>query len=335
MSDDRATGTPDERLYALAGAQHQLVTWEQARSCGLSSRALRSRIAAGRLLLHRAPCVYGLPGVADSRLRYVMGAVLAFGRNAFASHSTAAWLHGLPLPPDSDGELEVTVPLGRFGDSAGVWLHRSGLLGESDITTSFGVCVGSVERTIVDLSGRLDAGALRDLTEDALRRRVTSLGRIEGCIRRLGRAPGRSPKKVGAVLAACTPAGHERESVLEDFVFEAIGRFGLPLPRCQRRVTVAGRRYRLDMSYEDPMIAIEADGFDTHGRRAQFDRDRVRGNDVTLAGYTLLAFTSAFTDWQIAATVAQALGLDAPPEPASPLTFAAWQERRVCSPGRA
>jgi hypothetical protein len=67
------------------------------------------------------------------------------------------------------------------------------------------------------------------------------------------------------------------------------------------------------------------DGFEYHTGRAAFDRDRTRGNDIALAGYLVLRITAAFTDWQIAKTVADALGLAAPARPDRELTFAAWR----------
>jgi hypothetical protein len=187
------------------------------------------------------------------------------------------------------------------------------------------VPVAAPERTIVDLSSRLSLTRLGTMTDDAVRRGMTTHGRIAACAARLGVAPGRSPSKVHRMLAARVPGMGERESDLEDFVYESIRRFGLPLPRCQHWVAFEGKRYRTDFCYPDcdPPVVIEADGFDTHGRRSQFDVDRVRGNGIELAGFRRLGFTSAFTDWQIAADVARAIGRPVPPRPVHQRTFAA------------
>jgi hypothetical protein len=81
------------------------------------------------------------------------------------------------------------------------------------------------------------------------------------------------------------------------------------------------------------LLALEAQGFDAHGRRAQFDADALRGNELQLAGFRVLEFTSAFTDRQIAQQVAEALGLPQPPIVGETLTFAAWLHRleRECA----
>jgi hypothetical protein len=185
---------------------------------------------------------------------------------------------------------EVTVALERTPRIAGVRLHRSGLLVERD---------------------------------------VTEIDRIPATATRLGRAPGRSPRKLQPLIDARIASGGDRESHVEDFVYEAIRRFALPLPLCQHWIDVNGRRYRLDMAYDDAKVAIEVDGFDPHRGRNSFDGDRARGNDITLAGYTLLRFTSASTDWRIATTIAEALRMPRPTRPDHELTFAAWS--RVCA----
>jgi hypothetical protein len=157
-----------------------------------------------------------------------------------------------------------------------------------------------------------------------LRRRITTLGRLYWTLKRLPPAPRRSPKRVRPVLQQRLERGVQQESPLEDFVFESIRKFGLPLPLSQHVVERGGRRYRLDLCYLDPPLAVEVDGFEHHRDRPQFDADRLRGNDVSLAGFTLLRFTSAFSDWRIAATIAEALGLPIPAKPSEEVPFSSW-----------
>jgi hypothetical protein len=276
------------------------------------------------MLVRVFPTVLGVAGSVDSEARRVMAAILAAGATAFASHRTAAAMHESPLPIVTDAPIEVTVVLERRPRVSGVRVHRSGLLVERDITAIDGVPVSTVERMIVDLSSRLTVATLGRVLDDAVSRRTTTLGRVQWCASRLPRAPGRSPKTLDEVLAPRLAQLVARESRLEDFVYEAIGRFALPLPRCQVPIAVDGANYRLDMAYQRERIAIEADGFEYHGGRSAFDRDRARSNALALAGYTTLRFTSVFTDWQIATTVARALRLGPPQRPPRELTFAAW-----------
>jgi hypothetical protein len=317
----------DERANALMLSQHGVASRQQLLDTGLSTKALRVRVEQHRFVVMHAGRVFRLANAPSTIAQTANAAVLAAGKTAFASHSTGAAMFLLPAPTQL--RPEVTTVLERFVRIDGVRAHRSGLLVERDITTVEGVPVATPERTVLDLSGRLTETQLGHLVDEALRQRITTLSRIAICAQRLPRAPGRSPKKVAVIVDRRVRSGGTKESTLEDFVYDAIGRFGLPLPRCQYWVTVGARRYRLDMAYERARIVIEVDGFDPHRGRAMFDSDRLRGNDVTLAGYTLLRVTSAFTDWNIATTVARALRLPLPDPPDRERTVDDWL--RVCS----
>jgi predicted transcriptional regulator of viral defense system len=189
----------DTRIAAIAARQHRLVHRAQVYEAGLRRGALRSRVERGIYVEHR-PGVFALAGAEGSPLQRIMGAVLAVGPTAFASHVSALYVHGLVEFASGAVPLEATVVLERRPKVPGVRVHRSGLLVEHDITNVTGIPVASVERTIVDLSSRRTPDALARLLDEALRRRLTSLGRVVRCAARLPRAPGRSPKTLAEVL---------------------------------------------------------------------------------------------------------------------------------------
>jgi hypothetical protein len=165
----------DEVIFKHQATQQGLVTFGQLRDAGLSRAAIRHRLERGMLVRVRSQ-VYAHPATVPSFERDVVAAVLAAGPTAFASHLTAARLRQLPAP-DSP-KIEVSTALERQPRVDGARMHRSGLLDASDVTEMLGVLVASVERTIVDVSGRLDRAALGRVVDDALRRRLTS---IRGC----------------------------------------------------------------------------------------------------------------------------------------------------------
>ncbi len=322
--------TPDLRVCALQREQYGLVTRRQARAAGLSYAALRRRISKGVLLeLHAG--VLADAAVDPSFEQRALAAVLAAGEPSFASHDTAAQLWRLPLPRPA--AIEITTTLERSPQISGARRHRSGLLVDTDVTVVRQIPRATPERTIVDLSSRLTIRELGRLTDDALHRHITSLGRIRASAMRLPAAPGRSPKKLFEMLARRLPNAEQRESRLEDFVFEALHRHRLALPVCQHVVWHRAKKRRIDCCYPHASLALEAQGFDAHGRRGQFDADALRGNELQLAGFRVLEFTSAFTDRQVAEQVAEALGLPQPPVVGEPLTFAAWLDRleRECA----
>jgi very-short-patch-repair endonuclease len=82
---------------------------------------------------------------------------------------------------------------------------------------------------------------------------------------------------------------------------------GLPELVQQHRVTIGNRRYRIDLAYPEKKLAIELDGWDTHRHRSAFDEDRARANELVVAGWHVLRFTSTMTNDQAVATVQAAL----------------------------
>ena len=82
---------------------------------------------------------------------------------------------------------------------------------------------------------------------------------------------------------------------------------GLPEPVQQQPVAIGNRHYRIDLAYPEHKIAIEIDGWEYHRSRSAFEDDRNRANDLVVAGWHVLRFTSDITDAQAVATVAAAL----------------------------
>jgi very-short-patch-repair endonuclease len=92
----------------------------------------------------------------------------------------------------------------------------------------------------------------------------------------------------------------------------------------QHRVTVRGRERRIDLCYPDLKVALEAEGFDHFRLRERHDSDALRGNALKLAGFLVLEFTTAFSDWEIARDVAEAIGHPVPTRPARAISFEEW-----------
>lgn len=94
---------------------------------------------------------------------------------------------------------------------------------------------------------------------------------------------------------------------LEMRFLRAIVAAELPEPKLQHRIVIGNRRCRIDLAYPDLKIAVEIDGWEHHRSRTAFDDDRARSNDLVVAGWRLLRFTSTMTNAQAVATVAAAL----------------------------
>ena len=93
---------------------------------------------------------------------------------------------------------------------------------------------------------------------------------------------------------------------LERRFLRLIRAYGLPKPVRQKR---SGNR-KIDFAYPELMIAIEVDGWNSHGSPAALASDLKRQNELILRGWTILRFTwSQITKQpdEVAATIRAAL----------------------------
>lgn len=295
----------DVAIAQIAERQLGLISHLQAMVAGMSHRQIQYRVETDVWERVR-PRVFLLRGAPRSWPQTVLSAALAAGELTQASHRTAARLWDLPV--ERSDRIEITVPIERRVRIAGVVAHRSGTLHELDVAMVGPIPATSPARTLGDLSSTLTIEQLGRALDDGLRRGILSLSAMHAVSSRFAAiSPGRSPKKMTAVLAARIPGYDPGDSDLETDVWEAILGAGLPAPVRQHRVKVGGRTLKLDLGYPKQRIAIEVDGFGPHATRTAFDIDRVRQNALTLAGWRILRFTSRSTGDDIVRAVATAL----------------------------
>jgi hypothetical protein len=206
-------------------------------------------------------------------------------------------------------------------------MHRSAVIDEADIVVVRGIRITGAPLTIYSLSSRFSITQVGRMADDAVRRGLTTLDDLAEIVERVRPAHGRSRKKMRVVLERRLPDVEQRESDLEDFVVGAIIRFDLPIPVAQYPIDFRGHKRRIDLCYPDDWLALEAKGFKWYKSRSVFDRDALRGNELQLAGFRVLSFTSAFTDWEIACHIADALRRPRP-APQVPRSYADWSRDR-------
>ena len=77
------------------------------------------------------------------------------------------------------------------------------------------------------------------------------------------------------------------QSELEAKLLPALAEAGLPKPLTQQRIGP----YRVDFLGPEHKLVVETDGWQGHGHRAAFERDRARDAWLQADGYTVLRFT--------------------------------------------
>jgi very-short-patch-repair endonuclease len=222
-----------------------------------------------------------------------------------ASHTTAAVIWGLPLVEHEMLELSTARP--HWARMPGVRAHRTTAFLSCEHTTQRRIPVTTVARTLVDLSGSFSVAQLGRMTDRALRKGKLRLDDLRKCVAALGPAPGRRPTRIVRVLRRRLAGYEPGDSDLEMRFVRAIVAAGLPEPQLQHRVALGNRRCRIDLAYPDLKIAVEIDGWEHHRSRTAFDDDRARANDLVVAGWRVLRFTSSMTNAQALATLTAAL----------------------------
>jgi very-short-patch-repair endonuclease len=199
------------------------------------------------------------------------------------SHTSAAALWDAEL---RFAAMHVRVPSGRNLLAPGVTVHR-GLLGDGERRIRDGIPVTSPARTLLDCAGLLEDEDLEALMEDFLRRGLTTHMSIERTLR--GKGTG-------------TPGAHRLRALLDDRDGAAL-EFRLEVklwrllrsaglrPVRQFEVICNGRRYRLDFAWPMLKVALEADGFASHGGHRAFVQDRNRLADLAAEHWLVIPVT--------------------------------------------
>jgi predicted transcriptional regulator of viral defense system len=268
-------------LPQLAERQHGVVSIRQLEgTLGYLPGALKRDVAAGRLLrLHRG--VYAVGHRRISAHGRCLAAVLACGPGALLSHRSAAWLWGLvrygPAP------LNVTSPVPRKPRPP-IRLHHSRILVGEDRGLEQNVPVTAVPRTLLDCAAALRLSQLQRMLERSEELGQFDLKSVESLLDRSGRHAG--IRRLRRAIALYAPVPFTRSGFERRF-FEAVLATGLPQPATN--FVEAG--FELDVYWPEHRFAVELDTYATHGTNAAFERDRLRQEDLMLAGIELIRVT--------------------------------------------
>jgi very-short-patch-repair endonuclease len=274
----------DRAIAALAERQHGVVALAQLCELGLSGSAVRARATAGRLhRVYRGVFAVGHPLLA--REGRWMAAVLACGPGAVLSHRPVGALLDLRR---WSGRPEVLVAPATHPRQRGIIVRRSELSAE-EITRVGPIPCTSASRTLLDLATLLPPSELERVVERAERLRLLDLRAVSRLLER--RRGCRGVARLRAALALYEADHVRTRSGLEQEFLRFCRRSGLPAPVVNATVTVAGGSLEVDFSWPERRVAVETDGYATHGTRAAFERDRLREQLLSGAGWTTIRCT--------------------------------------------
>jgi hypothetical protein len=279
MGTESALPPVDGRLAELARRQYGVLARSQLSELGVGPHGIAERVRTGRLhRIHRG--VYSLGHTRLRREAYWLAAVLAGGPGAVLSHRSAAALW--ELRPSTAAAIDVTVPSqhGRR-PPRGVRMHRSGRLGDSEVTICDGIRVTTVARTLLDLADVLPQQALKRAVDEAEYQGkldfASLLAVVEG-----------NPGRRGPLLLALGQDPPElTRSRLEQSFLAFCRRHHLPIPAVGARI----EGFEVDFAWPPARLVVETDGLAAHRTRHAMERDRVRDRRLLLAGYRTVRLT--------------------------------------------
>ena len=270
--------TVEERIAALAGAQHGVVTRRQLLQAGISRAQIERRLRSGALLpAHRG--VYRVGHRAASIQASFMAAVLACGDGAVLSGRAAA--HLLRLLKGAPPTPQVTAPTERRIVGIHTRRSRSGI--DPRETTVFrGIPTTNAARTLVDLAATLPLEGLARPCHEAGVLYGTTPAQLDAVLARTPNSPGAG--RLRRVMSGEAPAVLSR---LERRFLDLLRGEGILLPKTNRP---AGGR-RVDCRWPELGLTVELDGYRYHNSRHSWEQDRRREREARARGDEFLRFS--------------------------------------------
>jgi hypothetical protein len=216
-----------------------------------------------------------------------MAAVLAGGPRAVLSHRSAAALWGIRETGRRD--VEVTAPRQRRG-RPGIEMHRAPLRSD-EVTTHCGIPVTTAARTLLDLAALIDEHQLARAAERAEALRLASPTSLADLVARYPKRPGTPNIRRLVEHDRITPTTTRSE--LERRFLTLLDAEGLPRPLVNEPVDDTKHP---DFRWTERRLIVELDGYETHGTRAAFERDRARDRALMAAGWRVARITKRQLD---------------------------------------
>ena len=272
----------DERIAALAEAQHGVVTRAQLLGAGLSARQVGHRLDRRRLhALYRG--VYAVGHTRLGRSGRLLAAAWSAGPRGSLCDVAAASVHDLRR--SNAARIDVILPQrAAWHGQAGIRAHASHTLRREDCMTVDGIPVTTIARTVVDLAAHHPPRLVERVLDEMVALEVYDQRSLD---EQLGRLYVRGTRALAAILASHTPGTTVTRSELEELLLTLCDRFGLPRP--QTNTWLAGRE--VDAHWPGTQLVVELDSARFHSSRTAFERDREKGNALVSAGYVLVRLT--------------------------------------------
>jgi hypothetical protein len=147
-----------------------------------------------------------------------------------------------------------------------------------------GIPVTSVPRTLLEMAALVEPDWLQRILERSEELRLFHLGPVESVIARNKGHIGSA--RLRRAIASYKPPVFTRSDT-ERLLLRLLAEAGVPRPA----TGFNAEGHELDFYWPELRFAVELDLFETHGTREAFERDRLRDEDLALAGIGTVRIT--------------------------------------------
>jgi very-short-patch-repair endonuclease len=265
------------------------------RDAGVTENRLKALVRSGSMVRVRRGVYATRPALDYAAVNPRRGHALqvaavgsVVGRDAVASHHSAALVHGINLLNEPADTVALTRPpakrtSGRRSD--GIVFHAAELPADH-VTSRYGLLVTTAPRTVVDLAREAPFREAVVAADSALQAELTTKGELLAVAGVCGRWPG-----IQQARRVIEFSDERAESALESCARVALAEAGLEPPELQVTIHGPDWSYRVDLCWPKRRVIAEADGLAKYNSRSdlarQFERDRLL-RDV---GYQVIHFT--------------------------------------------
>lgn len=229
------------------------------------------------------PRVYSVGNPMLGPLALELAALLSIGDNALISHRSAAAMWGF-VAATGDGVVDATI-IGRDRQPRpSLRVHRVGTLDAHDVRLRDGIPLTAPARTLIDFAAAARDDEIQAAISEA---RVLRLITDRDLEQALERCPIRSGiASLRAALGTAVGTMRTRREA-ERRLLSLLSKAGLPRPETNVRI----EGMEVDFVWRDQRLIVETDGYQFHGHRSAFERDRKRDQALVAAGWRVIRVT--------------------------------------------
>jgi very-short-patch-repair endonuclease len=276
-----ANGGGQRAVAWLAERQLSVVRTPQLHVAGLDRGAIAHRLQHGWLhRRYRGVFLVGSPIAPPGGAE--LAALFACGESALLSHRSAAVLWG--LVPSRRGPIDVTVVARNRRHRDGIIVHRVVELDPRDERVRHGLAVTAPARTLSDFAAEAEDDELEAALSEARALRLVKDPEIVAALDRAGTRAGVA--RMRRLLKLEDDSGYT-QSKAERLMRRLSRAAGIPQPLCNRRI----HGQRVDFLWPEHKVVVQVDGFQFHGHRSAFERDRKKDQVLIAAGYRVVRIT--------------------------------------------